>query len=67
MFGLSRWIDHYTACYIDPAKNDDNKMHMCIEQLAQYINWKEVSEGAIEAFSSNHPNITCSGIQFLEF
>ena len=62
VFGLSRWSDHYTTCYIDSTKNDNNKLDMCIEQLAQYINWKEVSEGAIEAFSSNHPNVTCSGM-----
>ena len=67
VFGLSRWIDHYTACYIDSSKNNNNKLDMCIEQLAQYINWKEVSAGAIEAFSSNHPNVTCSGIHFLKF
>ena len=64
VFGLSRWIDHYTACHIHSAKNDNNNLDMCIEQLAQYINWKEVSAGAIEAFSSNHPNVTCSGIHF---
>ena len=67
VFGLSRWIEHYTACYRDSTKNDDNNLDTCIEQLAKYINWKEVSEGAIEAFSSNHPSITYSGIQFFLF
>ena len=67
VFALSRWIDRYTTCYRDATKNDNNKSDMCIEQLAQYINWKEVSEGAIEAFSSNHPNVTCSGIHSFKF
>ena len=53
---LLQWVDYQTS-----IESSDEKKHLLIKRLIQYINWNDVSEKTIKEFSVHYPSITQPG------
>ena len=56
LLALLRWVDYQSKSNL----LSDDDLHLLIESLMKYINWKEISEKLVEEFSLRYPKLTHS-------